>query len=94
MLYNSMSIIKTLKQDKRIYRCSAKGDPPSVLFNSRNDWNFRFCKWYRYVAEDKLLKISDYIREEVTDLSQNNSIIEKDCLTKCCFRRDIIKYQL
>jgi lipoprotein-releasing system permease protein len=48
------------------------------------------------VAEDKLFKISDYIREgKVTDLSQNNSIIiGKGSDKMLLIKGDIIKFQL
>jgi lipoprotein-releasing system permease protein len=74
-IYNSVSIIKTLKQDKRIIDVAAKVTA-SVLFNSGTIEISGFINGIDIVAEDKLFKISDYIREgKVTDLSQNNSII-------------------
>jgi lipoprotein-releasing system permease protein len=67
-----VSIIKTLKQDKRIIDVKVTA---SVLFNSGTIEISGFINGID-VAEDKLFKISDYIREgKVTDLSQNNSII-------------------
>jgi lipoprotein-releasing system permease protein len=75
-IYNSVSIIKTLKQDKRI-DVAAKVTA-SVLFNSGTIEISGFINGIDIVAEDKLFKISDYIREgKVTDLSQNNIIIGK-----------------
>jgi lipoprotein-releasing system permease protein len=48
----------------------------SVLFNSGTIEIAGFVNGIDMVAEDKLFKISDYIKEgKVTDLSQNNSII-------------------
>jgi lipoprotein-releasing system permease protein len=90
-IYNSVSIIKTLKQDKRIIDVAAKVTA-SVLFNSGTIEISGFINGIDIVAEDKLFKISDYIREgKVTDLSQNNSIIiGKGCLTKCCLLKEIL----
>jgi lipoprotein-releasing system permease protein len=89
-IYNSVSIIKTLKQDKRIIDVAAKVTA-SVLFNSGTIEISGFINGID-IAEDKLFKISDYIREgKVTDLSQNNSIIiGKGCLTKCCLLKEIL----
>jgi lipoprotein-releasing system permease protein len=86
-----VSIIKTLKQDKRIIDVAAKVTA-SVLFNSGTIEISGFINGIDIVAEDKLFKISDYIREgKVTDLSQNNSIIiGKGCLTKCCLLKEIL----
>jgi lipoprotein-releasing system permease protein len=65
----------------------------SVLFNSGTIEISGFINGIDIVAEDKLFKISDYIREgKVTDLSQNNSIIGKGLSDKkCCLKADIIK---
>jgi lipoprotein-releasing system permease protein len=73
-IYNSVSIIKTLKQDKRIIDVAAKVTA-SVLFNSGTIEISGFINGIDIVAEDKLFKISDYREGKVTDLSQNNSII-------------------
>jgi lipoprotein-releasing system permease protein len=74
-IYNCMSIIKTLKQDKRIIDVAPKVTA-SVLFNSGTIEISGFVNGIDRIAEDKLFKISDYIREgKVMDLSQNNSII-------------------
>jgi lipoprotein-releasing system permease protein len=74
-IYNSMAIIKTLKQDERIIDVAPKVTA-SVLFNSGTIEISGFINGVDIIAEDKLFKISDYIREgKVTDLSQNNSII-------------------
>jgi lipoprotein-releasing system permease protein len=91
-IYNSVSIIKTLKQDKRIIDVAAKVTA-SVLFNSGTIEISGFINGIDIVAEDKLFKISDYIREgKVTDLSQNNSIIGKGLSDKMLLiKGDIIK---
>lgn len=74
-IYNSMAIIKTLKQDERIIDVAPKVTA-SVLFNSGTIEISGFINGVDIIAEEKLFKISDYIREgKVTDLSQNNSII-------------------
>jgi lipoprotein-releasing system permease protein len=74
-IYNCMSIIKTLKQDKRIIDVAPKVTA-SVLFNSGTIEISGFVNGIDRIAEDKLFKISDYIREgKVMDLSQHNSII-------------------
>jgi lipoprotein-releasing system permease protein len=74
-IYNCMSIIKTLKQDKRIIAVAPKVTA-SVLFNSGTIEISGFVNGIDRIAEDKLFKVSDYIREgKVMDLSQNNSII-------------------
>jgi lipoprotein-releasing system permease protein len=86
-----VSIIKTLKQDKRIIDVAAKVTA-SVLFNSGTIEISGFINGIDIVAEDKLFKISDYIREgKVTDLSQNNSIIIGKGLDKMLLKGDIIK---
>jgi lipoprotein-releasing system permease protein len=59
-IYNSVSIIKTLKQDKRIIDVKVTA---SVLFNSGTIEISGFINGIDIVAEDKLFKISDYIRE-------------------------------
>jgi lipoprotein-releasing system permease protein len=95
-IYNSVSIIKTLKQDKRIIDVAAKVTA-SVLFNSGTIEISGFINGIDIVAEDKLFKISDYIREgKVTDLSQNNSIIIGKGLSDkmLLIKGDIIKFQL
>jgi lipoprotein-releasing system permease protein len=85
-----VSIIKTLKQDKRIIDVAAKVTA-SVLFNSGTIEISGFINGIDIVAEDKLFKISDYIREgKVTDLSQNNSIIIGKGLSNV-IKGDIIK---
>jgi lipoprotein-releasing system permease protein len=89
-----VSIIKTLKQDKRIIDVAAKVTA-SVLFNSGTIEISGFINGIDIVAEDKLFKISDYIREgKVTDLSQNNSIIGKGLSDKMLLVKGDIKFQL
>ncbi|WP_413997976.1 ABC transporter permease [Flavobacterium sp. W1B] len=74
-IYNNMSIILTLKQDKRIIDVAPKVTA-SVLFNSGTIEISGFVNGIDILAEDKLFKISDYIKEgKVTDLSQVGSII-------------------
>jgi len=92
-IYNSKKIIHNLKQDKRIIDVAPKV-VASVLFNSGTIEIAGFINGIDLIAEDKLFKISDYIKEGVvTDLEQNNSIIigkglaDKMMLTK----GDIIK---
>jgi lipoprotein-releasing system permease protein len=94
-IYNSVSIIKTLKQDKRIIDVAAKVTA-SVLFNSGTIEISGFINGIDIVAEINYFKISDYIREgKVTDLSQNNSIIiGKGLSDKMFLKGDIIKFQL
>ncbi|HEY4619104.1 MAG TPA: FtsX-like permease family protein [Flavobacterium sp.] len=74
-IYNGKEIIKVLKKDKRIIDVAPKVTS-SVLFNSGTIEISGFVNGIDMEAEDKLFKISDYIKEgKVTDLSQNNSII-------------------
>ncbi|OCB78502.1 ABC transporter permease [Flavobacterium crassostreae] len=74
-IYNSMSIISTLKQDKRIIDVAPKVTA-SVLFNSGTIEISGFINGIDVVAENTLFKISDYIKEgKLSDLNQNNSII-------------------
>jgi lipoprotein-releasing system permease protein len=61
-IYNSVSIIKTLKQDKRIIDVAAK--VTASLFNSGTIEISGFINGIDIVAEDKLFKISDYIEKE------------------------------
>lgn len=74
-IYNSMSIIKTLKQDKRIIDVAPKVTT-AVLFNSGTIEISGIVNGIDVVAENSLFKISDYLREgKLSDLNQNNSII-------------------
>ncbi|PRZ22899.1 ABC transporter permease [Flavobacterium granuli] len=74
-VYNSQSIIKVLKQDKRIIDVAPKVTA-SVLFNSGTIEISGFVNGIDMLAEDKLFKISDYITEgKIADLAQNNSVI-------------------
>ena len=74
-IYNSMSIISTLKQDKRVIDVAPKVTA-SVLFNSGTIEISGFVNGIDVVAENTLFKISDYIKEgKLSDLNQNNSII-------------------
>jgi lipoprotein-releasing system permease protein len=93
-IYNSRLLRP--KQDKRIIDVAAKVTA-SVLFNSGTIEISGFINGIDIVAEDKLFKISDYIREgKVTDLSQNNSIIIGKGLSDkmLLIKGDIIKFQL
>ncbi|AWG23210.1 ABC transporter [Flavobacterium faecale] len=74
-IYNSMSIIRTLKQDKRIIDVAPKV-MASVLYNSGTIEISGMVNGIDVVAENTLFKISDYIKEgKLSDLFQNNSII-------------------
>jgi lipoprotein-releasing system permease protein len=74
-IYNSMSIIRTLKQDKRVIDVAPKVTA-SVLFNSGTIEISGFVNGIDVVAENTLFKTSDYIKEgKLSDLNQNNSII-------------------
>jgi lipoprotein-releasing system permease protein len=74
-IYNGKAIIKVLKEDSRVVDVAPKVTS-SVLFNSGTIEIAGFINGIDMVAEDKLFKISDYIKDgKVTDLSQNNSII-------------------
>lgn len=74
-IYNSMSIISTLKQDKRIIDVAPKVTA-SVLYNSGTIEISGFVNGIDVVAENTLFKISEYIKEgKLSDLNQNNSII-------------------
>ncbi|SEA30481.1 lipoprotein-releasing system permease protein [Flavobacterium gillisiae] len=74
-IYNSMSIIRALKQDKRVVDVAPKVTA-SVLFNSGTIEISGFVNGIDVVAENTLFKTSDYIKEgKLSDLNQNNSII-------------------
>jgi lipoprotein-releasing system permease protein len=74
-IYNGKAIIKVLKEDSRVIDVAPKVTS-SVLFNSGTIEIAGFVNGIDMVAEDKLFKISDYIKEgKITDLAQNNSII-------------------
>jgi lipoprotein-releasing system permease protein len=74
-IYNVKAIIKVLKEDRRIIDVAPKVTS-SVLFNSGTIEIAGFVNGIDIIAEDKLFKISDYIKEgKVIDLQQNNSII-------------------
>tara|TARA_R110000868_G_scaffold627_5_gene4460 strand:- start:46161 stop:47417 length:1257 start_codon:yes stop_codon:yes gene_type:complete len=74
-IYNSMSIIRTLKQDKRVIDVAPKVTA-SVLFNSGTIEISGFVNGIDVVAENTLFMTSDYIKEgKLSDLNQNNSII-------------------
>jgi lipoprotein-releasing system permease protein len=74
-IYNSKKIISVLKQDKRIVDVAPKINA-SALFNSGTIEISGIVNGIEMQAEEKLFKISEYIKEgNVTDLEQNNSII-------------------
>jgi lipoprotein-releasing system permease protein len=74
-IYDVKTIIKVLKEDKRVIDVAPKVTS-SVLFNSGTIEISGFVNGIDVNAEEKLFKISDYIKEgKVTDLGQNNSII-------------------
>ena len=74
-IYNSKTIIATLKQDPRVIDVAPKVTSP-VFFNSGTIEISGIINGIDVLAEDKLFKISDYIIEgKVADLLQNNSII-------------------
>jgi lipoprotein-releasing system permease protein len=74
-IYNVKAIINVLKEDKRVIDVAPKVTS-SVLFNSGTIEIAGFVNGIDVIAEEKLFKISDYIKEgKVTDLDQNNSII-------------------
>ncbi|MGO4818728.1 ABC transporter permease [Flavobacterium sp. W22_SRS_FP1] len=74
-IYNGKAIIKVLKEDPRVIDVAPKVTS-SVLFNSGTIEIAGFVNGIDIIAEDKLFKISDYIKDgKVIDLQQNNSII-------------------
>ena len=81
-IYNSKSIVAFLKKDKRIVDVAPK-ITTSVLFNSGTIEISGFINGIDIQAEEKLFKISDYIKEgNIGDLAQNNSIIIGNGLAK------------
>ncbi len=74
-IYNSKSIIKVLKEDKRVIDVAPKIMTP-VFFNSGTIEIYGIINGIDVAAEEKLFAFSDYIIEgKIGDLSQNNSII-------------------
>jgi len=74
-IYNSKSILKVLKEDKRVIDVAPKIMTP-VFFNSGTIEISGIINGIDVAAEEKLFAFSDYIIEgKIVDLSQNNSII-------------------
>lgn len=74
-IYNSKSILKVLKEDKRVIDVAPKIMTP-VFFNSGTIEISGIISGVDVAAEEKLFALSDYIIEgNIEDLSQNNSII-------------------
>ncbi len=74
-IYNCKSILKVLKEDKRVIDVAPKIMTP-VFFNSGTIEISGIINGIDVAAEEKLFAFSDYIIEgKIADLSQNNSII-------------------
>ena len=74
-IYNSQSIIQYLKKDTRIIDVAPKINVP-VFFNSGTIEISGIIDGIEAIPEEKLFKVSDYIKEgNLADLLQNNSII-------------------
>ena len=74
-IYNSQSIIQYLKKDTRIIDVAPKINVP-VFFNSGTIEISGIIDGIEVIPEEKLFKVSDYIKEgNLADLLQNNSII-------------------
>lgn len=81
-IYNSKTIIKTLKEDKRVVDVAPKVTTP-VFFNSGTIEISGIINGISVAAEEELFKFSDYIIEgDMADLEQNNSIIIGSGLAK------------
>ncbi|KGO90805.1 ABC transporter permease [Flavobacterium suncheonense] len=92
-IYNSKTIIKVLKEDKRIVDVAPKVSTP-VFFNSGTIEISGIINGISVTAEEELFKFSDYITDgNIADLEQNNSIIIGSGLAKKMMleRGDIIK---
>lgn len=92
-IYNSKTIIKVLKEDKRIVDVAPKVTTP-VFFNSGTIEISGIINGISVTAEEELFKFSDYITDgNIADLEQNNSIIIGSGLAKKMMleRGDIIK---
>lgn len=74
-IYNCKSILKVLKEDKRVIDVAPKIMTP-VFFNSGTIEISGIINGIDVAAEEKLFTFSDYIIDgEIADLSRNNSII-------------------
>lgn len=81
-IYNSKTIIKALKEDKRVVDVAPKVTTP-VFFNSGTIEISGIINGISVAAEEELFKFSDYIIEgDMADLEQNNSIIIGSGLAK------------
>ena len=81
-IYNSKTIIKTLKEDKRVVDVAPKVTTP-VFFNSGTIEISGIINGISVAAEEELFKFSDYIIEgDMADLEQNNSVIIGSGLAK------------
>jgi len=92
-IYNSKTIIKVLKEDKRIVDVAPKVTTP-VFFNSGTIEISGIINGISVTAEEELFKFSDYITDgNIADLEQNNSIIIGSGLAKKMMleKGDIIK---
>ncbi len=74
-IYNCKSILKILKEDRRVIDVAPKIMTP-VFFNSGTIEISGIINGIDVAAEEKLFALSDYIIDgEIADLSRNNSII-------------------
>ncbi|ESU25663.1 ABC transporter, permease protein [Flavobacterium saliperosum S13] len=92
-IYNSKTIIRILKEDKRVVDVAPKVTTP-VFFNSGTIEISGIINGISVAAEEELFKFSDYVTEgNIADLEQNNSIIIGSGLAKKMMlaKGDIIK---
>lgn len=81
-IYNSKTIIRTLKEDKRVVDVAPKVTTP-VFFNSGTIEISGIINGISIAQEEALFKFSDYVIEgNMADLDQNNSIIIGSGLAK------------
>lgn len=81
-IYNSKTIIKVLKEDKRVLDVAPKVTTP-VFFNSGTIEISGIINGISVAEEEELFKFSDYVIEgNIADLEQNNSIIIGSGLAK------------
>jgi lipoprotein-releasing system permease protein len=90
-----MSIIRTLKQDKRVIDVAPKVTA-SVSFNSGTIEISGFVNGIDVVAENTLLRQAIILKEgKLSDLNQNNSIIiGKGLSDKLLSKEILLKYPL
>lgn len=92
-IYNSKTIIKTLKEDKQVVDVAPKITTP-VFFNSGTIEISGIINGISVAQEEELFKFSDYVTDgNIADLEQNNSIIIGSGLAKkmMLVKGDIIK---